>query len=129
MNGGLKKAKAKRISTLMMKATALESEGLYPQTKKPDPSLRNLALGILLQALRDIVSPKKSSNKEWDLWRKDALEWFHSDETHPGSLLWVCEVLEMNPKDLRDWLRDYRSSGHSRRKEMAKRLIRFQIRH
>ena len=61
-----------------MKATALESEGLYPQTKKPDPSLRNLALGILLQAFRDIVSPKKVSNKEWELWRQDALGWFYS---------------------------------------------------
>ena len=50
-----------------MKATFLESEGLYPQKKKPDPSMRNLALGILLQAFRDIVSPKKVSNKEWEL--------------------------------------------------------------
>ena len=112
-----------------MKATILESEGLYPQNRKPDPSMRNLALGILLQAFRDIVSPKKASNKEWELWRKDALEWFNSNETHAGSLLWVCEVLEMNHKDLRGWLEDYRRSGHSRRREMARSLIRFQIRH
>lgn len=112
-----------------MKATALESEGLYPQTKKPDPALRNLALGILLQAFRDIVSPKKASNKEWELWRKDALEWFCAADTHPGSLLWVCEVLEMNPKELRQWLRDYRRSNRDRKREMAKKLIRFQIRH
>ena len=38
-----------------MRSSALESEGLYPQTRKPDPSLLNLALGILLQAFRDIV--------------------------------------------------------------------------
>ncbi|MDA2929818.1 hypothetical protein MYX84_07725 [Acidobacteria bacterium AH-259-O06] len=112
-----------------MKATVLESEGLYPQTKKPDPSLRNLALGILLQAFRDIVSPKKASNKEWKVWRQDALEWFYSTETHPGSLLWVCEILEIDPKELRQWLRDYRCSNSDRRKEMAKKLIRFQIRH
>ena len=48
-----------------MRLTALESEGLYPQARKADPSLRNLALGILLQAFRDIVAPKKTSNKEW----------------------------------------------------------------
>ncbi len=112
-----------------MKATFLESEGLYPQRKKPDPSMRNLALGILLQAFRDIVSPKKTSNKDWKSWRQDALDWFYSNTTHPGSLLWVCEVLEMNQKDLRGWLQDYRRSGHNRRKEMAKKLIRFQIRH
>lgn len=112
-----------------MKATFLESEGLYPQKKKPDPSMRNLALGILLQAFRDIVSPKKTSNKDWEVWRKDALEWFYSNETYPGSLLWVCEVLEMNQKDLRGWLREYWRSAPRRRQEMAKKLIRFQIRH
>lgn len=112
-----------------MKATVLESEGLYPQQKKADPSMRNLALGILLQAFRDIVSPKKTSSKEWELWRQDALEWFYSSETHPGSLLWVCEVLEMDHKELRAWLQEYRSSGRSRKREMAKKLIRFQIRH
>lgn len=112
-----------------MKATVLESEGLYPQTKKPDPSLRNLALGILLQAFRDIVSPKKVSNKEWEMWRQDALGWFYSPDSHPGSLLWVCAVLEMNPKELRQWLRTYRSSNSDRKLDMAKKLIRFQIRH
>ena len=112
-----------------MKATILESDGLYPQTKKPDASLRNLALGILLQALRDIVSPKKNSNKEWKLWRKDAIDWFYSGDTHPGSLTWVCEVLEMNPKELKVWLHRYQRSGNHRKKEMARKLIRFQIRH
>jgi hypothetical protein len=112
-----------------MKASALESEGLYPQTKKPDPSLRNLALGILLQAFRDIVAPKKSSNKEWELWRQDALDWFQSDENHPGSFFWVCDVLEMNHKELRDWLRAYNKSRGDQKKEMARKLIRFQIRH
>jgi len=112
-----------------MKATFLESEGLYPQKKKPDPSMRNLALGILLQAFRDIVSPKKVSNKEWELWRRDAQVWFFSNETHPGSLLWVCEVLEMSQRDLRGWLLEYRRSNYNRKKEMAKKLIRFQIRH
>ena len=111
-----------------MKATFLESEGLYPQKKKPDPSMRNLALGILLQAFRDIVSPKKVSNKEWELWRQDAQEWFFSNEAHPGSLLWVCEVLEMSQRDLRGWLQEYRRSNYNRKKEMAKKLIRFQIR-
>jgi hypothetical protein len=112
-----------------MKSSALESEGLYPQTKKPDPSLRNLSLGILLQAFRDIVAPKKSANKEWELWRQDALEWFYSDEKHPGSFRWVCDVLEMNPRELREWLHAYKKSRGDRKREMARKLIRFQIRH
>ena len=112
-----------------MKAAVLESEGLYPQTKKPDPPLRNLALGILLQALRDIVAPKKDANKERELWRKDAQEWFDSDETHSGSLPWVCNVLELNPNDLRKWLRGYRRSGQNHRKKVAKKLLRFHILH
>ncbi|HUG42845.1 MAG TPA: hypothetical protein VMN76_01270 [Acidobacteriota bacterium] len=112
-----------------MRASALESEGLYPQTKKADPSLRNLALGILLQAFRDIVAPKKSSNKEWEEWRQDALEWFYSSEDYPGSFLWVCEVLEMNANELRVWLREYRKSNAQEKKEMARKLTRFQIRH
>lgn len=112
-----------------MKTSAIESEGLYPQTKKPEPALRNLALGILLQAFRDIVAPKKSSNKEWQLWRQDALEWFYSDEKFPGSFSWVCGVLEMSPKELRQWLQDYRRSGAKQKKEMARKLTRFQIRH
>lgn len=112
-----------------MKASTLESDGLYPQTKRPDPSLRNLALGILLQAFRDIVTPKKAANKEWDEWRQDALEWFYADESYPGSFLWVSGVLEMNPRELREWLRDYRKSNGEQKKEMARKLTRFQIRH
>lgn len=112
-----------------MKATAVESEGLYPQAKKPDPSLRNLALGILLQAFRDIVTPKKSPNTEWEIWRQDAVEWFFAEETHAGSFRWVCEVLEMSPRELRQWLNSYKHSDRHRKREMARKLVRFQIRH
>ncbi len=112
-----------------MKASVIESEGLYPQTRKPDPSMRNLALGILLQAFRDIVAPKKSSNAEWEVWRQDAIEWFFSQENHAGSFRWVCQVLEINSRELRQWLHKYKRSGRYRKLEMAKKLIRFQIRH
>ena len=112
-----------------MKSSALQSKGLYPQTKKPEPSLRNLALGILLQAFRDIVAPKKASNKEWELWRQDAFAWFYSDEVHPGSFHWVCDLLEMSARDLREWLGTYNSSDEAGQKEMARKLVRFQIRH
>lgn len=112
-----------------MRASFIESEGLYPQAKGPDPALRNLAMGILLQAFRDIVAPKKISNKEWEVWQQDALEWFASDEFYPGSFSWVCEVLQAQPRDFRIWLRNYKDSDPASRKEMARKLVRFQIRH
>ena len=112
-----------------MKSSALQSKGLYPQAKKPAPSLRNLALGILLQAFRDIVAPKKTTNKDWDLWRQDAFAWFRSDESHAGSFRWVCELLQMSAPDLREWLGTYKSSDEAGQKEMARKLVRFQIRH
>ncbi len=112
-----------------MRASFIESEGLYPQTKRPDPALRNLAIGILLQAFRDIVAPKKASNKEWELWQQDALEWFSSDEYYPGSFSWVCEVLQAKAADFRTWLENYRDSDPESKREMARKLVRFQIRH
>jgi len=111
-----------------MKASVIESEGLYPQPKRPDPSLRNLAIGILLQAFRDIVAPK-ATNSEWQLWQQDALDWFASDEYYPGSFAWVCEVLQAKPKDFRQWLQDYKHSDPATKREMARKLVRFQIRH
>lgn len=112
-----------------MKTSVIESEGLYPKTRKPDPSLRNLALGILLQAFRDIVAPKKSASKDWNLWRQDALDWFSSEEKDPGSFCWVCDVLSLSTKELREWLDLYNSSGVEQQREMSRKLTRFQIRH
>ena len=110
-------------------SSSLESAGLYPREHRPESSLRNLSLGILLQAFRDVVAPKKSSNKEWRLWRQDALDWFASEESYPGSFQWVCEVLEMNQRELRQWLEIYLLSGKDRQRELARKLTRFQIRH
>jgi hypothetical protein len=112
-----------------LRAPGLSSDGLYPQSKKSDSSVRNLALAILLQAFRDVIAPKKSSNKEWAIWRQDALIWFFSEEMHPGSFYWVCEVLQMDPWDLRAWLQTYKRSDGKSKKEMVKKLIRFQIPH
>ena len=110
-------------------SSSLESAGRNPREHRPESSLRNLSLGILLQAFRDVVAPKKSSNKEWRLWRQDALDWFASEESYPGSFQWVCEVLEMNQRELRQWLEAYLLSDEDRQREMARKLTRFQIRH
>lgn len=110
-------------------SSSLESTGLYPRDRKPDSPLMNLSLGILLQAFRDVVSPKKTSHKKWLLWREDALDWFASDKNDPGSFQWVCEVLEISQKDLREWVQAYLLSDEERQKVMAQKLTRFQIRH
>ena len=111
------------------KTSRITSDGLYPQSKKSDASVRNLALAILLQAFRDVIAPRKSSNKEWALWRKDAIEWFFASDSCPGSFQWVCEVLQMSSSDLRGWIRIYKRSNRTNKREMVKRLIRFQIPH
>ncbi len=109
-----------------MKVQMLESNALYPQVKTPDRPARNLALAILNQAFRDIVSPNRAS-QEWEIWKRDAARWFSSDEDDPGSFHWVCDVLELDFSKLRGWLETYKTSGLRGRKEVARKLIRFRI--
>ena len=129
MSSGINRKESVELAKQQRNSSGLESAGLYPPEHRPESSLRNLSLGILLQAFRDVVAPKKSSNKEWRLWRQDALDWFASEESYPGSFQWVCEVLEMNQRELRQWLEAYLVSDKDRQREMARKLTRFQIRH
>ncbi|MDA2925716.1 hypothetical protein MYX78_00540 [Acidobacteria bacterium AH-259-G07] len=93
-----------------MKELDLVTYGLYPSVKGPDSSVKNLALAILRQAFRDaFASPRNSRNESW---RKDALEWFFSQEDCPGSLDWVCEILQIDAGSFREWLQiQTRSAG------------------
>ena len=129
MLSGINRKENVELAKQRRNSSDLESAGLYPQEHRPESSLRNLSLGILLQAFRDVVAPRKSSNKEWRLWRQDALDWFASEENYSGSFQWVCEVLEMNQRELRQWLEAYLLSDKDRQREMARKLTRFQIRH
>lgn len=95
----------------------------------PEPPVRKLALGILLQAFRDIVTPRESSGEDWKSWQDDAVEWFEAEDRDPGSLHWVCEILRVNPYGFRTWLRDYQCCDESKRREWARRLVRFHIPH
>lgn len=110
-----------------MKRAILADESLYPPVQGRDRNSRNLALGILQQAFRDIVSPNRSS-REWKFWKRDAVHWFNAAENHPGSFLWVCRVLDMNSSELRRWLDRYRNGGSGGRREMARKLVRFRFR-
>ncbi len=111
-----------------MTELTLASEGLYPPKKGPDPSLRRLASGILIQAFRDIITSRKES-RECIAWREDALEWFSLDDDYPGSFVWVCHVLDANPSKIQEWMEEYRAANPTRRREMGKKLVGFQIPH
>ena len=110
-------------------ASGLASERLYPQTRGADSPLRKLALGILRRALLDMMVLGKSSNKDWETWHQDAVEWFFCEQTTPGSFYWVCGVLETNSWQLRERLRAYERSERKHQEQMLRELFRFRIPH
>ena len=77
-----------------------ESAGLYPPAKKGDDWLIHLAIRIIKQAFMDLTL-KNSSSAEAKEWQQDAYEWFLSEETAPGSLVWWCKILETDPALIR----------------------------
>lgn len=96
------KSKAENMAT---RPVYLISEGLYPQSKKPDEDLIRLAMGIFTQAVRDLTSPQKKIEKDWEVWQIDAQEWFDSSDTGKGSFLWVCVIIGAEPNLIRQWVR------------------------
>lgn len=100
------------------------SEGLYPSKQRVDSTLKKLACGILRQAFQDALRGRIPSDPASAEWQKDALRWFSSDETHPGSLFWVCSALELEPRMFREWWRNYQHSSDERKRLMGKRLLR-----
>ena len=85
------------------KVSELASEGLWPPEKRPDASVRRLARGILNRAFLDLTSQSQSGRGSEE-WQRDAREWFLSYESHPGSLSWVCAVLNTDEKTIRQWV-------------------------
>jgi hypothetical protein len=85
------------------KPIRLSSERLNPQRKTPDRELVHLALGILTQAVRDLVSPQKKHEKDWEVWQIESKMWFSSEENYPGSFKWVCDIIGTEPEALRKW--------------------------
>ena len=83
-----------------MEMIALASEGLYPNDRHREASVRRLATGILQQALRDLA-PYRPGNLEARKWRRDAIQWFFSEDTSPGSISWVCQALDLDLYSLR----------------------------
>jgi len=122
-----------RISK-MMSITYVEhlkptSQGLYGQEKGLEPSVKKLALAILLRALRDLLAPRKSgkkNRKNWEGWQRDAQEWFFSEETAPGSFYWVCEVSNIGSWRILKGLRIRRDRRQL--EEVVSKLSELQIR-
>lgn len=103
----------------------LSSEGLFPQNRRPDRELVNLAMGILTQAVRDLISPQKKVEKDWRSWQEDSASWFNSDENHTGSFVWVCDVIGADPKKLRMWVQELQHLDRKEKKATILSLIRL----
>lgn len=106
-----------------MRELSLATDRLYPPIRGPEPPIKKLALGILAQAFWDALFPPRST--EQTRWRKDAMDWFFSDDESPGSLKWVCEILHMDSDRLRQWVRLHSQGGPTRNKSKATVLRRF----
>ena len=107
-----------------MNSRMWKSKGLCSTGEPLDPSVRKLARAILRQAVRDMLIHEDSPIGISGGWEKDAAEWFFSDETDPGSLTWVCDILQLQPWMLRQWLSVYYQSHHQKRELMVMELFR-----
>lgn len=110
-----------------LQKAAFAFEPIYPRCRIYDPPTRKLVLAILLQAFRDIVSPRKYNWKKDEDWHADAMEWFYGEQDHPGSFPWVCHHLSIDPSLLRDWVARYDKGDRIQKRRMARNLVRFQI--
>lgn len=104
---------------------ALSSEGLYPQARRPEKELIHLAMGILTQSVRDLVSPQKKIEKDWQTWQADSEKWFASDQRYAGSFLWVCDVIGADPEGLRHWVSRLKELDRKQKKATILSLIRL----
>lgn len=57
---------------------------------------KRLLLAMVQRAVLDYASPEKGK----EFWQHDAYRWIFSNETHPYTLIWCCEILSDNPQEL-----------------------------
>jgi len=119
------------MSSAQVKYPKLVSSQPYRRTRGLEASFRKLAVAILLQALRDLLTPSRSGNenrKNWEKWQQDARHWFFSEEKAPGSFDWVCKVLNLGSWRILEVLRSYQRQDREQVKGLASKLSKFQIR-
>jgi len=119
------------MSSTQVKYPTLVSSQPYRRTRGPETSIRKLAVAILLQAFRDLLTPSRSgeeNRRNGEKWQRDALHWFFSEEKTPGSFYWVCDVLEIGSRRILEVLRSYQRYDREQLKGLASKLSKFQIR-
>jgi hypothetical protein len=67
-------------------------------------SLRNFWLGVVGQAVRDLLHPEVEFSTPEE--RADAYDWLTSDSEAVYSYLWVCDVTDVHPDVARRRLRE-----------------------
>ena len=101
------------------------SGGLHPQSKRADNSVIILAMGILTQAVRDLIRPQTRRERDWKEWREDAKTWVHSEDSEFGSFQWVCSVIRANPPAVRNWVVSLNDLSDAEKKSTIQMLLRL----
>ena len=101
------------------------SGGLHPPGNRPDDSVITLAMGIMTQAIRDLIRPQTRRERDWKEWEEDALVWLESDESEFGSFNWVCSVIRANPSAVRKWIHSLRDLSEAEKKSTVQMLLRL----
>ena len=106
----------------------LAIQGQGQEKKGLELPSKNLALAVLIQALRDFFAAQRSGkNNEERSWQEDAKEWFFSEREDPGSFYWVCQFLEVHPSRILELLVAYQNTNAMHQEEWGKRLSRFHV--
>lgn len=78
---------------------------------------RALVAACFLHAVRDL---RRSPDADCPNPRELALRWFASDDTHPFSFLWSCDVLDVDPGVARIGVRAHEEELHRRMPQGSK---------
>lgn len=99
------------------------SDGLWPRTD--DSAHKKLALGILCQALSDLLDGSERADAE--RWKRDARQWFCSNSELPGSFNWVCSALRLDPGRLRKWVIERSQQLRGSGRQALRHLCRLEV--
>ena len=101
------------------------SGGLNPQNNRPDNSIVTLAMGILTQAIRDLIRPQTRRERDWKDWKEDAETWINSEENDFGTFEWVCSVIRANPSAVKTWIESLEALSEPEKKSTIQMLLRL----
>lgn len=101
------------------------SGGLHPHNNRPDNSVIILAMGILTQAVRDLIRPQTRRERDWKEWKEDARGWVKSEESDFGSFHWVCSIIKADPDAVRNWIESLNGLSEAEKKSTVQMLLRL----